>query len=186
MTTTDLLSEADAEAIREGVAYACLFGTDTDELDNPEGALRLVAATSVAAAHGGQLLEDAVAGARHAGQSWTAIGGVLGVSKQAAQQRFSGATDGAAPVLPQQRVIRRVTALNEMSVLEREQADGWHLVAFGVGMLVVEASDHPWEHERLTFATRDLLRTMEQSGWQIVGVWGWWTYLKRPVVTAGR
>jgi len=34
-------------------------------------------------------LADAVAAARAAGDSWTVIGAALGVSRQAAQQRFS-------------------------------------------------------------------------------------------------
>ncbi len=34
----------------------------------------------------------AVAAARAAGSSWTSIGRVLGISKQAAQQRFGGTT----------------------------------------------------------------------------------------------
>lgn len=186
MTGTDLLPDTDAQGIRDGVALACLHGTDQDQLDTPEGALRLVAATRIAADHAGRLLDDAVAGARHAGHSWAVIGGVLEVSRQAAQQRFSPRADQPDPLAPQQRVIRRVTAFNEMSVLEREQADGWHLVGFGAGKLVVAASDHPWEHQRLTFASHPLLRSMEQDGWQIVGVWGPWTYLKRPAhTTAG-
>lgn len=89
------------------------------------------------------------------------------------------------PAAQEQRVIRRVTAINEMAVLVREQAEGWHLVGFGVGKLVVAGSDHPWEHERLTFASHSLLRTMQEAGWRIVGSWGWWTYMKRPAVPGG-
>ena len=185
MTTPDLLSATDAQGIRDGVALACLHATDQDQLDTPDGALRLVAAARVAADHSGRLLDDAVVGARHAGHSWAAIGNVLEVSRQAAQQRFSTSTAQPDPVTPQQRVIRRVTAFNEMSVLEREQSDGWHLVGFGAGKLVVAASDHPWEHQRLTFASHTLLRTIERDDWLVVGVWGPWTYLKRPV-RAGR
>lgn len=184
MTTTDLLPENDAQGIRDGVAHACLHGTDQDQLDTPDGSLRLVAASRVAADHAGRLLSDAVAGARHAGHSWAAIGSVLEISRQAAQQRFSPTTDPSEATTPEQRVIRRVNAFNEMAILGREQADGWHLVGFGAGKLVVEASDHRWEHQRLTFAGHPLLRSMERDQWQIVGVWGPWTYLKRPVGAA--
>ncbi len=180
MSGTDLLPGTVAQDIRDGVAHACLHNTDQGRLDTPEGALRLVAAAQVAADHGGRLLDDAVAGARHAGHSWAEIGSVLGVSKQATQQRFGTSSDQEETVTPQQRVIRRVTAFNEMSVLEREQVDGWHLVGFGAGKLVVAASGHPWEHQRLTFASHPLLRAMEHDDWRIVGVWGPWTYLKRP------
>lgn len=40
-----------------------------------------------------QEMAAAVAAAREAGSSWTSIGRVLGISKQAAQQRFSGKKD---------------------------------------------------------------------------------------------
>lgn len=178
--SNDLLADADAQPIRDGVAQACLQAVGGDLLDTPEGSLRLVAAASVAADHGGKLLDDAVAGARHAGHSWAAVGSVLGVSRQAAQQRFGATIDAPDPTSPQQRVIRRVNAFNELAVLEREQVEGWHLVGFGAGKLVVESSGRPWEHQRLTFASHTLLRTMETDDWRIVGVWGPWTYLKRP------
>src|SRR6056297_72242 len=178
MTTADHVSDADAQLIRDGVAEACLNAAGPDLLDTPDGALRLVAAAKVAADRGATLLDDAVAGARHAGHSWAAIGGVLEISRQAAQQRFGTTHDEPEATTPQQRVIRRVTALNELSVLEREQVEGWHLVGFGAGKLVVESSDHPWEHQRLTFASHALLRAMESDGWRIVGVWGPLTYLK--------
>lgn len=177
---SDLLPDSDARAIRDGVLHACLHGVEPEQLENPDASLRLVAATSVADAHTGELLTEAVAGARHSGHSWAAIGGVLGISKQAAQQRFGLPTDDPQPS-PEQRIIRRVTAFNEVAVLHREQTEGWHLVGFGAGKLVVEASDHPWEHERLTFASHSLLRRMEADGWQLVGTWGWWSYLKRPL-----
>ena len=47
----------------------------------------IAAAEAVDAAE--KSLRDAVAGARAAGDSWTIIGAALGVTKQAAQQRFS-------------------------------------------------------------------------------------------------
>jgi hypothetical protein len=43
-------------------------------------------------------LRVAVTGARHAGHSWEAIGRLLGVSRQAAQQRFAATADGGAGV----------------------------------------------------------------------------------------
>ena len=42
-------------------------------------------------------LRDAVAAARAAGDSWTVIGAALGVSKQAAQERFGKVTARATP-----------------------------------------------------------------------------------------
>jgi hypothetical protein len=48
----------------------------------------IAASEALAAAEAG--LRDAVRAARAAGDSWAIIGAALGVSKQAAQQRFSG------------------------------------------------------------------------------------------------
>lgn len=49
----------------------------------------IAAASGVSAAE--ETLRDAVRAARTAGESWTVIGAALGVSKQAAQQRFGRA-----------------------------------------------------------------------------------------------
>ena len=49
----------------------------------------IVAATDALEAANGAL-RAAVRDAREAGETWTVIGAALGISKQAAQQRFSG------------------------------------------------------------------------------------------------
>src|SRR5690349_18241280 len=97
------------ETIRERVAEAVLEDVG-DEIDY----LRLVAGADVAAREGERLLREAVANARRAGQSWDAIGRVLGVSRQAAQQRFR-----AVEAQDERRRIK-ATAFNEMDLLERE------------------------------------------------------------------
>ncbi|MFI6166084.1 hypothetical protein ACIBCN_04785 [Nocardia sp. NPDC051052] len=59
----------------------------------PDDSLDQLAAAVILAAHwsrlGDQLLDSCVAEARHAGLSWAEIAPHLGVSRQAAQQRFS-------------------------------------------------------------------------------------------------
>jgi hypothetical protein len=55
---------------------------------------------------GDQLIDHFVLAAREAGCSWSDIGGSLGVSKQAAQQRFSGAGKWRWPSLPKRRSRR--------------------------------------------------------------------------------
>jgi Clp amino terminal domain, pathogenicity island component len=62
---------------------------------------QLAAAVDVAAQYralGDQVLDHFVGAARAGGESWTAIGQVLGVSKQGAQQRFTAARP--APIAP--------------------------------------------------------------------------------------
>ena len=64
---------------------------------------RLSAASEMAAslrARGDELLDQFVDAARAGGSSWSEIGGSLGTSKQAAQQRFSALTDPPADQAP--------------------------------------------------------------------------------------
>lgn len=75
------------------------FEVWADQLD-PETAevesladLRSIAETADAARRDEALLAEQVAIARAHGRSWTRIGVALGVSKQAARQRFAGKVD---------------------------------------------------------------------------------------------
>src|SRR5882724_9954428 len=68
---------------------------------------RLDAAITIAASlahHADDLVDLFVGEARAAGRSWTDIGARLGVSKQAARQRF--ADPGPTPVLPTEVTLR--------------------------------------------------------------------------------
>lgn len=68
-----------------------LITTVQEQATNSDPLVLLETAVVVAASVGDAadaLVDHYVAAARHAGQSWTAIGEVLGVSKQAARQRF--------------------------------------------------------------------------------------------------
>lgn len=181
------LTEEEVVRIREGVAAAVLGApaglVESLETD-PEGYLRLLAATRVGAEEAGRLLREAVQGSRAAGQSWDTVGGVLGVSRQAAQQRFADKErpgpdmSGAA----ERRVLTPLTAFNEMQALAEAGADGWHTVDFGPFFHVVEKSGHPWEHRRIPFAVGSRHRRMEEQGWTQVGSGAFpWRYYKRPV-----
>ena len=83
---------------------AAITGADPDlvrRLDRDPGSyLELVRLTAEADARVGRMLADAVSAARRAGHTWEAIGSALGMTRQAAQQRFggpSGANEDAAP-----------------------------------------------------------------------------------------
>jgi hypothetical protein len=132
-----------------------------------------------------RLLHDAVAGARRARHSWEAIGALLGVSRQAAQQRFAApATAGDhnhdhKQAEPARRVITNVTAFTEMAVLAAEGDRGWHLVDFGPLYLVLERSPHRWVHRRVTLPARAAQRRLEQDGFATVGTWFPFRYFTR-------
>jgi len=180
------LAAEDAERVREGVAAAVVGGPDglrRELQSDPASFLSLVAAAHVGAAEADRLLHQAVVGARQAGHSWEAIGGLLGVSRQAAQQRFAARGTGAGPDTAEadRRVLTGVTAFTEMGALAAEGRAGWHLVDFGPFYLVVERSAHQWEHRRVTLPSRSAQQRLEADGWLAVGTWFPFRYFKRAL-----
>ncbi|WP_371479993.1 hypothetical protein [Kitasatospora sp. NBC_00315] len=191
MTDDALLTPQESARIREGIAGAVLGGPEglTDSLEHdPAGYLRLVDASRVGAEEAGRLLREAVQGARAAGHSWDTVGRVLGVSRQAAQQRFATrGPEAAASDGPDRRVLTPLTAFTEMAALAEAGRAGWQLVGYGAFYHEVEASEHPWEHARVTLAAGARHRRMEAEGWIPVGA-GWfpWRYYKRPLDPTGK
>lgn len=179
-----MLDDAALGRIHDGVAEAVLTGSPElrDQLENdPDSYLQLVLAARAGAEETSRLLREAIGRARGAGHSWDAIGRVLGVSRQAAQQRFGEKAGPREPDSADRRVLSPLTSFTEMEVLEREGRRGWHVVDFGPLYHVVERSDQPWEHRRVPFAVGPRLRRLEQEGWIAVGAWFPWRYLKRPL-----
>lgn len=193
MSTEPLLGPQEAARIREGIAAAVLGapeGLAASLEHDADGYLRLVDASRVGAEEASRLLREAVQGARAAGHSWDSVGRILGVSRQAAQQRFAGkAADVVAagppeggPAAAERRILSPLSAFNEMAALAEAGREGWHLVGYGALFHEVEASDRPWEHCRVTLASSGRHRRMEAEGWIPVGA-GWfpWRYYKRPL-----
>ncbi len=77
--------------------------------------LELVDVTARAGTETRSLLSEAVTSARAAGASWDAIGRVLGMSRQAAHQRFGRTRD--QDNTPGTRILGPVTAYSEMEAL---------------------------------------------------------------------
>ncbi|ASD21618.1 MULTISPECIES: hypothetical protein [Cryobacterium] len=188
------LTAAEAAAVRDAVAEAVLgspTGLRADLESDPDAYLRLVGASRTAAEETSRLLRDSINGARAAGHSWDALGRVLGVSRQAAQQRFSSAsqTGSAGPAAaahdgepghPRRKVLSPVTAFDEMAILAIEGRRGWHVVDYGTLYHVLEASDRQWEHRRLLWTPGNAARRhLEAEGWRLVGEttfpWGYYT-----------
>ncbi|MET9837193.1 hypothetical protein ABZZ01_05210 [Streptomyces virginiae] len=198
MSDGPLLEPVEMDRIRKGIAAAVLGAPEglAESLEHdPHGYLRLVDASRVGAEEASRLLREAVQGARAAGHSWDAVGRVLGVSRQAAQQRFAGKAAGGAsasappaggPDAPERRTLGGLSAFNEMAALEEAGRDGWHMVGYGPFFHEVEASGHPWEHCRVTLPSVGRHRRMESEGWIPVGA-GWfpWRYYKRPLGPGG-
>lgn len=136
--------------------------------------LALVGRCSAAERLTRQLLEQSVDAARSAGQSWAAIGGELGMSRQAAQQRFGRSEDALAP---DERWLGPVTAFDEMRELEIAGRLGWHTVGAGMLRHRMVRTATQWEHRRLLWpgSTRSLLA----DGWRIGCRAFPWIYLIR-------
>ena len=184
------LTPKEASAVRDAVAEAVL-GTPTGLRaaleNNPEAYLRLVSASRTAAEETSRLLRESINGARAAGHSWDTLGRVLGVSRQAAQQRFSAAIQPRAALAdetntgPLRKVLSPVTAFDEMAVLAIEGRHGWHSVDYGTLFHVVEHSARQWEHRRLPWTPGGAARRrLEAEGWMLIRETTFpWGYYKR-------
>ena len=129
----------------------------------------------------GDLLQQAVTAARANGHSWAEIGKALGLTRQAAQQRFGKAFATTAPgdgdAGSEERWLGPVTALDEMAELAIAGELGWHTI--GAGMLRHRMVRTPtrWEHKRVVW-TGPVAR-YEKDGWQVGSRAFPWLYLVR-------
>jgi hypothetical protein len=149
------------------------LGTD------PAAHLDLVSLALAARSETDALLRAAIASARSAGCTWEAIGHVLDMSRQAAQQRYGG--EVAALPRAGGTILRLapLTAFTEMRVLDRAGRYGWHSIGFGALFHIVEKSDLQWEHRRVHVVGADR-RELEDAGWEQIGsLWFPWAYYKR-------
>ena len=175
--------------LREALAetISAIVGTVPGDGATPQELVALVGLTSRAGVEVSHLLRQAVGSARAGGASWESIGRELGMSRQAAHQRFGGRADVESaidpavdedPAHPARRILGPVTAFTELEELRVAGRLGWHSIDFSAFRHVVEQSDTQWEHRRVAVVgpTRAAL---ERQRWQVVGAWFPWVYLKR-------
>lgn len=151
---------------------------------DPAAYLELISHINETHQRTGEMLHAAVLAARGAGHSWDAIGNTLGISRQAAQQRFGrSASETDVDSGDQTRTVMGLTAFNEMKALQRAGRYGWHSVGYGPLYHVLERDDRQWEHRRVYAWARDK-EDLEAEGWMVVGK-GWfpWAYYARPTDT---
>ena len=158
---------ADAE-LADRLAAAILTDADSD------GPLELVRRCHEAEGVTRGFLRQAVDAARTAGSSWADIGAELGMSRQAAQQRFGGTPEALSA---DERWLGPVTAFDELAELELAGRLGWHTVEAAMLRHRMVRTDTQWEHTRLLWprSTKALLR----DGWQIGCRAFPWIYLIR-------
>ena len=148
--------------------------------DTPEDIKEAIIAAYLVADESRMELRRWIDAARRSGLSWTDIGDTLGISKQAAQQRFKPAPAENEPSANEgERVVRLgATAFNEMRILREEGENGNELVDTGLLKLILRTSDHRWEYRRRIggMSMRDEMRS---EGWQYVSTWPPFQYFKR-------
>jgi hypothetical protein len=147
----------------------------------PESFLDLIGLTQRSSEEIAQLLQFAVTSARLAGLSWERIGQRLGMSRQAAQQRFGRLLENAdAQPAGEKRRLFPVTAFDEMEALAKAGRSGWHSVGYGMYFHDLVRADEQWEHLRVA-AFGASRRSLEGEGWHRIGpMWFPWAYYARP------
>ncbi|MHA7134608.1 hypothetical protein [Oerskovia turbata] len=157
---------------------------------DPDAHLELVALTARASASADSLLATAVSSARSAGHSWEAVGAVLGITRQAAQQRFGrlagpgepGTVHDAVGVasVGETRILSPVTAVTEMPALAAYGRRGWRSTGFGAGYHRLVRTATQWEHQRVYVLGASRFG-LEADGWERIGTWFPWVYYARSL-----
>ncbi|WP_432557949.1 hypothetical protein [Granulicoccus sp. GXG6511] len=165
--------ETDSE-LADSLSAAVLGHEHMEEPDH----LVLVRRAADASVVVSDLLRQAVSAARMNGHSWAAIGNVLGLSRQAVQQRFGSVANESA----EGKELRRlgpVTALDELPELALAGRQGWRTVGAGMLYHLVERTDTQWETKRVVW--RKLAKSYEIDGWSVAVRAFPWLYLVRDL-----
>lgn len=184
MSSTSPSLEPGALARMQSEIAAAVLRAGAAELDqDPQASLQFLAAARDGHTATSLLLRRAALSARKAGHTWEAVGLVLGISKQAAQQRFAEDEETVMKVdsTEPQQLVRRAILLNEMDIMEQEGRKGWKLVAVGVLQLRFERTAVRWEYVRRVEPGPSDRRAMAAQGWERVGSSTLWHYFRRPV-----
>ena len=174
------------QAIRERTAAIVLDWAETRHPpftgETPDGFPDAITVAHLVADEGRASLHRWIDAARRTGLSWTDIGNALGISKQAAQQRFKPreSGDGISGEEGEEIVRLGATAFNEMSILRVEGQKGNELVRTGLLTLIFRKTSHPWEYRRMIGAASMMTQT-KRAGWIYVSSWMPFHYFKRPL-----
>ena len=158
------------------------------EAASEEDFSNLILGAHVVADEAGNSLRTWVQSGRRADLSWAEIGKLLGISRQAAQQRFSTEADAVFsrepefdPLDPERIVRRGITAFNEVEVLREEGAAGRKLVGATWWTLYFEPAEGPIENIRVvSLRGSSLVEEYERAGWTLAFTWFPYRYFTRP------
>ncbi|MDA8708288.1 hypothetical protein N9M10_02840 [Hellea sp.] len=149
----------------------------------------LIVEAFIAADESNKSLRQWVQSGRRAGLSWADVGRLLGISRQAAQQRFSieaNATySNERNFDPQDSacIVRTgATSFNEVEILKEEGAKGRKVVGGTMLTLYFTQTDAPVENIRVvSLRGPSLIREYENTGWTHALTWFPYRYFTRPV-----
>lgn len=160
MTTAD----RDAELMVELSKLAARHGMSRG-VSREEELLVAIAAFQDVARIATELQGQAARAAHEAGVSWSRIGALLGVSRQAVQQRFDPSYISREPVGSQARLLGPVTRAEEMHHLEVAGAQGWKLVEARHGEHELEYAGGTWEITRVSVLSPRAMPAA-RAGWE--------------------
>jgi len=146
---------------------------------------RLIEAAHIVDGESTQSLKRWVDAGRRAGLSWSTIGVTLGISRQAAQQRFGGApTADSRPPQDDIGILVRtgVTAFNEVQILKEEGEAGRELVDGTWLTLYFRQTDHRCENIRVASLLPGTKERYEEQSWTHALTWYPYRYFTRPVM----
>jgi hypothetical protein len=144
----------------------------------------VIEAASIVAHEAGLSLQRWVTAGRRQGMSWSDIGEVLGISKQAAQQRFRTELEVGDVVESDQIEVKLgATAFNEERLLEQAGRAGNELIGVGVLSLIFRKTSKLWEYRRVVaIVPHKTQLKFAKAGWTYAASWFPFHYFKRPVV----
>ena len=171
-----MVAERRSPELAEALGTAILAGLDGGE---GQDHLEIVRRAAAAETEVSDLLRQSVAAARADGHSWAALGAELGMSRQAAQQRFGdrGGAGDSPPDDGEERWLGPVTAFDEMAELALAGRQGWRTVGAGMLKHRVRRTPTQWEHQRIVWTGP--LRRREAEGWEVAFRAFPWVYLVR-------
>ncbi len=118
------------------------------------------------------------------GPSWATIGAELGMSRQAAQQRFGHLAE-AQDDDDSERWLGPVSVFDEMGELELAGAKAWHTIGAGASAHRMVRSDTRWEHRRSVW--RPLRAAERAEGWELgCSAFPWCTSCATPASRSPR
>ncbi|MCP4307034.1 MAG: hypothetical protein GY926_12770 [bacterium] len=157
-------------------------------VDEPEAEQyeSLIKTAAVVADESEKQVHDWVGSGKRAGLTWADIGAVLGISRQAAQQRFAPATTfmgvGTVGAEEDGLIVRSgLNAFNEVAVMDDEGSQGNELVGAAPFKLYFTPRDGKWENKRITALRRrnSVIKQYEDEGWTHAFTWSPFVYLTR-------